>query len=372
MTASLPPICQDKIYLDELKRLVSFAAGLPNTPMITKAKIEAMAILNLRYERVMLDRDLRVHPYILTSALVQDAQHFLEQWRVASVYESSIASATHRTSTVMEDGHRALFQALWTRFSVDEYQDRIERYVYRLTINGLADGVLTGAKCIDFGCGHGNFAHALLRVGAASICGIDFGDASIEYAKRASETLGVSAVTAEFRVASVYSAPYPDAHFDLAIQNGVFHHLDDEDAAYREVYRVLKPGGLFWVYTDGSGAISHDLWDASLEILRDIPQATILRVLDGLNLETGKRYHLGDGLNAVYRHTTWDELTARLRSFGFDEFRRLTGGFPTDFDHDVIATDPYGREKFGSGDLRLLARKRGNHGKVRAAVCRTL
>ena len=37
--------------------------------------------------------------------------------------------------------------------------------------------------------------------------------------------------------------------------------------------------------------------------------------------------------------------------------RRLTGGVPTDFDHDAIAADPFGQEKFGSGDIRVLVQK---------------
>jgi len=79
--------------------------------------------------------------------------------------------------------------------------------------------------------------------------------------------------------------------------------------------------------------------------------------LEYLNIEVGKRYHLGDGLNAIYRHTTYEQLTKRLSSFGFGNFRRLVGGFPTDFDHDVIAEDKYGNEKFGSGDIRVMAQK---------------
>jgi hypothetical protein len=35
----------------------------------------------------------------------------------------------------------------------------------------------------------------------------------------------------------------------------------------------------------------------------------------------------------------------------------LTGGYPTDFDADVIDADPWGVEKFGDGDIRLLVRK---------------
>ncbi len=158
-------------------------------------------------------------------------------------------------------------------------------------------------------------------------------------------------------MASVYECGEPDASFDVAIQNGVFHHLDDEDAAYREVRRVLRPAGWFWIYTDGAGGVGHDLWDASVHILREVPHAAILEVLDFMGVETNKRYHLGDGLNAVYRHTSYEDFVARLEAYGFGNVRRLVGGFPTDFDHDAIAEDRFGVEKFGSGDIRVLAQK---------------
>ncbi|MGH3265316.1 MAG: class I SAM-dependent methyltransferase, partial [Trebonia sp.] len=196
-----------------------------------------------------------------------------------------------------------------------------------------------------------------LRAGAVAGLGIDFGEGAIAYANAARDRLGVAPERLDFRVASVYRCGERDASFDVAIQNGVFHHLDDEDAAYAEVQRVLRPGGWLWIYTDGTGAVSHDLWDASVHILRDVPHAAILEVLDFLGAETNKRYHLGDGLNAVYRHTTYEAFLDRLTGYGFGNVRRLVGGYPTDFDHDAIAEDRYGVEKFGSGDIRVLAQK---------------
>jgi hypothetical protein len=44
-----------------------------------------------------------------------------------------------------------------------------------------------------------------------------------------------------------------------------------------------------------------------------------------------------------------------LGKAGFGNFTRLTDGFGTDFGLDVIEADSYGREKFGEGDLRVLA-----------------
>ncbi len=347
----------EKTYLAELEELKQLADSLPNTRGLAAAKVISLAALNMRWESVMFDRDLDEHPWSVASRLIEDACAQLRAWQGASFIEGS-DEPVGDAAAPMEKGHHDLFQDLWQGFSPDEYErERIGRYTRRLEINGLDGEFMAGRRCIDCGCGHGNFAHALIRAGASYAFGLDFGEESIRYATEARDRLGVSADQVEFAVGSVYEIPQPDASFDFAIQNGVFHHLDDEDAAYREVSRVLKPGGWFWVYTDGEGGISHELWDASVHILREVPHTFILEVLDFLGVETNKRYHLGDGLNATYRHTSWEEITGRLSEIGFGNYRRLVGGFPTDFDHDVIEADPWGREKFGEGDLRLLTQR---------------
>lgn len=345
------------MYQRELEELVKYARSLPRTRMMAIGMTITFAILNMRWERVMVDRSHSEHPWETVTRFIQEARTMLDGWASLRFIEGEETNLLRLEEARMEERHKKLFQELWVNFSPRDYDDRIERYVHRLRINGLSGAFLEGRRCLDMGCGHGNFAHALVREGAASVVGIDYGEDSIRFAERARDELGVPASIIEFRVASVYDVPAEDASFDLVVQNGVFHHLDDEGTAYREAFRVLVPGGWMWIYTDGSGGVSHHLWDASVAALHDVPHAFILEVLDFLGVGTNKRYHLGDGLNATYRHTTLDELTGRLRSLGFGEFRRLIGGFATDFDLDVIEADPWGHEKFGEGDLRLLARK---------------
>lgn len=347
----------EKIYLADLEALKKEADGIPNTPMMSMAKVLALVLLNMRYENIMVNRDLDQHPYVLVKGFVEDARRFIKMWNEAAFIEKGDAAVLQRAKASMEGGHQSLFQKLWVKFSVEDYKERIDRYSYRLKINGLSDGWLKGFKCIDFGCGHGNFAHALLSGGAAYVYGVDYGKDSVEYAINARDALKVGPAQVDFKVESVYKTSRKDNEFDLAVQNGVFHHLEDEDKAIKEVRRVLKPKGWLWYYTDGSGGISYDLWDASIYTLRNIPQDFVLDTLDKLNLSTGKRYHLGDGLNATYRHTTWKEITSRLSKLGFGNFKRLKGGFPTDFDEDVIVSDKYGAEKFGESDLRILTQK---------------
>ncbi len=42
---------------------------------------------------------------------------------------------------------------------------------------------------------------------------------------------------------SAESIPFPDGHFDAVVISDAFHHFADQDAALREIHRVLRPGG---------------------------------------------------------------------------------------------------------------------------------
>ena len=343
-------------YLKNLEKLKNLADSIPNTQFLAKMKINTLVIMNMRYEKIMLNRNLQNHPHELVSQLIDDACDFLTQcFEVAWIEGNQIEFAKNEQN--MEENHQDLFQKLWVDYSDEEYKaERVGRYKKRIEINQLAP-LIAGKKCIDCGCGHGNFALALSDYGAEYVLGIDYGSDAIQFANKMRDLLGYSGEKIEFKVESVYQLPSSDDAYDFAIQNGVFHHLEDEDAAYKEVYRILKPGAYFWIYTDSEGAIGPTLYDVSRYILRDVPNAFVIRCLSELNISTNKRYHLGDGFNAVYRHTNYEDFIKRLGSYGFGNFRRLVGGFPTDFDHDVIQQDKYGKEKFGSGDLRILAQK---------------
>ena len=341
--------------MPDLRALEELAGSIPDTRMMAVGKVTALAVMNMRWERVMLDDAFDQHPYPIARQLIADARAQIAAWAGARFIEGEGAPVV-RPSEEMEERHHDLFQHLWVNFSEDDYNDRIALYVHRLRINDLHGEFLRGKRVIDFGCGHGNFLHAFLAEGAESGVGIDYGEESISYASAARDRLGVPEDKLAFRVASVYDSGEPDESFDLAVQNGVFHHLDDEDAAYRELHRVLKTGGQAWFYTDGAGGVSYYLWDASVRMLLGVPHQVVTEVLDFLGVETNKRYHLGDGLNAVYRHTTYEDFLERLEGYGFGHFRRLQGGAPYDLDGPRLEA-PYAREKLGSGDIRILAQK---------------
>ena len=67
-------------------------------------------------------------------------------------------------------------------------------------------------------------------------------------------------------------------YYDFAIQNGVFHHLDNEDKAYREIYSVMKKSA-YLSNTDGGGGLRDLITDMSQRILRNISRRLIFKVI---------------------------------------------------------------------------------------------
>ncbi len=98
-----------------------------------------------------------------------------------------------------------------------------------------------GWRVLDFGCGRGERAVALLDRGA-EIWGIDISPVYIAEAEEAARAAGHPEDTFHFTAGDAHTLPYPDAHFDLVFGDGILHHLN-LDAALAEAHRVLKPGG---------------------------------------------------------------------------------------------------------------------------------
>ena len=60
------------------------------------------------------------------------------------------------------------------------------------------------------------------------------------------EKAGVLGLTnISFRQGDVGALPFKDESFDIVLSLNGFHAFPDKEAAYRETYHVLKPGGTF-------------------------------------------------------------------------------------------------------------------------------
>ncbi len=100
-----------------------------------------------------------------------------------------------------------------------------------------------GEVIVDLGCGGGlDVLLAAQIVGPAGrAIGIDMTPEMIARAKAAARQMGAGNV--EFYEATIDRLPLPDATADCVISNCVINLAPDKRAVFREMYRVLKPGG---------------------------------------------------------------------------------------------------------------------------------
>ena len=104
-----------------------------------------------------------------------------------------------------------------------------------------------GMTVLDLGSGAGFDAFlAWHRVGPSGyVIGVDMTDAMLERARKNAADLGATNV--EFRKGKIETLPVEDASVDLVISNCVINLSTDKPAVFREIRRVLKPGGQFAV-----------------------------------------------------------------------------------------------------------------------------
>ena len=104
---------------------------------------------------------------------------------------------------------------------------------------------IAGERVLDLGCGCGLdvLVASRLEGGEGRAVGIDLTPEMIEAAERVVADGPLRNV--EFRVGGIEALPFDEDTFDLVISNGVLNLVPDKDAAFREAWRVLKPGGDF-------------------------------------------------------------------------------------------------------------------------------
>jgi arsenite methyltransferase len=100
-----------------------------------------------------------------------------------------------------------------------------------------------GEVVVDLGCGGGlDVFLAAQRVGSTGrVIGVDMTAAMLQRARDGQRQLGLTNV--EFLEANLIDLPIPSEFVDCVISNCVINLVPDKATAFREILRILKPGG---------------------------------------------------------------------------------------------------------------------------------
>jgi arsenite methyltransferase len=100
-----------------------------------------------------------------------------------------------------------------------------------------------GDRVLDVGCGAGldAFVAAGLVGPSGRVVGVELTQEMLDTPRAALAARPMTQLA--FEEADAAALPFPDASFDVVVSNGVLNLVPDKDAAFREIRRVLRPGG---------------------------------------------------------------------------------------------------------------------------------
>jgi sarcosine/dimethylglycine N-methyltransferase len=107
--------------------------------------------------------------------------------------------------------------------------------------------VRSGERVIDIGSGLGGPSRYLATKYGCRVVGIDLSPTFVEVSTFLAERSGL-ADKVNYRCADALALPFEDRHFELAWTQHVAMNIANRTRLYREVHRVLRPGGRFAIY----------------------------------------------------------------------------------------------------------------------------
>ena len=102
-------------------------------------------------------------------------------------------------------------------------------------------------RVLDVGSGVGGTSRYLAREFGCRVTGIDLTDEYCRTAAMLSERIGLAELV-DYRQGDATNLPFSDASFDIVWTEHVAMNIPDKPKLYREMHRVLKPGGTLAIY----------------------------------------------------------------------------------------------------------------------------
>ncbi len=167
-----------------------------------------------------------------------------------------------------------------------------------------------GAKIVEVGCAQGLLCICLLERGFNAV-GIEPSAEALKVALRHAEH---EKIVLDVREGVAECLPLADRSSDAVIAASVIEHVLDVEGAFREAFRILKPGGIFW-FSAASSICPYQKEIDSFPLFAWYPTALKLRIMDWVKR---KKPHLVGHTQtpAINWFTPW-KARQMLRKAGF-------------------------------------------------------
>jgi len=155
--------------------------------------------------------------------------------------------------------------------NLQEWFGGIDIYLFDQLLKGR---IVPGMRVLDAGCGTGRNLVYLLKSGL-EVFGVDQSSGAVAQTQRLATVLAPHLPLENFRAEPVEQMSFGDQGFEVVLSSAVLHFARDEEQWQRmigEMWRVLKPGGIFVARL-----------------------ASSIGIEDKITLIGGRRYHLPDG-----------------------------------------------------------------------------
>lgn len=132
------------------------------------------------------------------------------------------------------------------RYTHGHHESVLRSHTWRTVDNSaayVADAFARGATVLDVGCGPGTITTDIAaRVAPGRVLGVDASADVIAAATAEAERLGSTNI--EFAVGDAYALDIADDAFDVVHAHQTLQHVADPVRVLREMFRVVKPGGV--------------------------------------------------------------------------------------------------------------------------------
>ena len=136
------------------------------------------------------------------------------------------------------------------------------------------------AEIAELGCGGGRNIRALLRkYPAATVTALDYSKISVEKARSVNRK-GLQAGRCRIIQGDVSHLPFENSAFDLVTAFETVYFWPGPTESFREVYRTLRPGGIFLIANESDGENSQDdKWLSVIDGMRIFNQTQLTTFL---------------------------------------------------------------------------------------------